>query len=199
MAMAAGFNNVFEIGPVFRAENSHTAYHATEFTSVDIEISWVHSHHDVMDQEEIMCRNMIQEAEGDHRARIHPPLRQSRSMTCCRHSRAFRSAEAKRIVKENYKYSGEKEHDFDRREEELICMYVKKQFKSDFVFIIDYPFAARPFYHMLDETTGLTKIVRPAVPRRRNHDRRAARTPSSRPSKSKPSRKACRWNRSTSI
>ncbi|MBN2505023.1 MAG: aspartate--tRNA(Asn) ligase, partial [Bacilli bacterium] len=30
MGMASGFNNVFEIGPVFRAENSHTAYHATE-------------------------------------------------------------------------------------------------------------------------------------------------------------------------
>ena len=33
MTMAAGFNKVFEIGPVFRAENSHTSYHATEILS----------------------------------------------------------------------------------------------------------------------------------------------------------------------
>jgi aspartyl/asparaginyl-tRNA synthetase len=156
MAMAAGFNNVFEIGPVFRAENSHTAYHATEFTSVDIEISWVSSHHDVMDQEEIMCKNMIKKLKanieedyirlfGKEINDVLPPFPR------------IPFAEAKRIVKEKYHYSGEKEHDFDRREEELICLYVKKEFKSDFVFIIDYPFAARPFYHMLDAATGLTK------------------------------------------
>ena len=34
MAMSAGFNKVFEIGPVFRAENSHTSYHATEIEMV---------------------------------------------------------------------------------------------------------------------------------------------------------------------
>ncbi|MFA5459665.1 MAG: amino acid--tRNA ligase-related protein, partial [Bacilli bacterium] len=38
MAMAAGFERVFEIGNYFRAEKSHTSYHATEFTGVDIEV-----------------------------------------------------------------------------------------------------------------------------------------------------------------
>ena len=47
MAMAAGFDRIFEIGPVFRANPSMTSRHDTEFTSVDMEISWVESHEDV--------------------------------------------------------------------------------------------------------------------------------------------------------
>jgi aspartyl/asparaginyl-tRNA synthetase len=48
MAMSAGFGRVFEIGPVFRANPSFTSRHDTEFTSVDVEISWIDSHEDVM-------------------------------------------------------------------------------------------------------------------------------------------------------
>ena len=48
MAMAAGFERVFEIGPVFRADPSFTSRHMTEFTGVDMEMSWIDSHEDVM-------------------------------------------------------------------------------------------------------------------------------------------------------
>jgi aspartyl/asparaginyl-tRNA synthetase len=40
MAIAGGFEKVFEIGPAFRAEPSYTTRHETEFTSVDMEIAW---------------------------------------------------------------------------------------------------------------------------------------------------------------
>jgi len=52
MAMAAGLDRIFEIGPVFRANPSFTSRHDTEFTSIDVEISWIESHEDVMDLEE---------------------------------------------------------------------------------------------------------------------------------------------------
>ena len=48
MAMAAGFERVFEIGPAFRADPSFTSRHMTEFTSVDMEMSWIELHEDVM-------------------------------------------------------------------------------------------------------------------------------------------------------
>ena len=48
MAMAAGFERIFEIGPVFRADPSFTSRHMTEFTGVDVEFSWIESHQDVM-------------------------------------------------------------------------------------------------------------------------------------------------------
>ena len=52
MAIAAGFERVFEVGPVFRAEPSFTSRHSTEFTGVDAEFAWVESHDDVMRFEE---------------------------------------------------------------------------------------------------------------------------------------------------
>ena len=47
MAQVAGFGKIFEIGAVFRADPSFTSRHATEFTSIDAEISWIDSHEDV--------------------------------------------------------------------------------------------------------------------------------------------------------
>src|ERR1700722_14833684 len=52
MAMAAGFGRVVEVGPAFRANPSFTSRHDTEFTSVDMELSGIDSHEDVMAFEE---------------------------------------------------------------------------------------------------------------------------------------------------
>ncbi|HDR73621.1 MAG TPA: aspartate--tRNA(Asn) ligase [Methanoculleus sp.] len=48
MMMAAGFEKVFEIGPIFRAEEHNTTRHLNEATSIDVEVSFA-DHHDVMD------------------------------------------------------------------------------------------------------------------------------------------------------
>ncbi len=58
--LAAGFDKVFEIGPVFRANPSMTSRHDTEFTSVDVEISWINSHEDVMSFEERWIRYVLE-------------------------------------------------------------------------------------------------------------------------------------------
>ena len=52
MAMSAGMSKIFEVAPAFRAENSNTNRHATEFTSFDLEFSYIDSYEDVMDLEE---------------------------------------------------------------------------------------------------------------------------------------------------
>ena len=52
MAMAAGFERIFETGPVFRAEKSYTNKHSTEFSGFDLEFSYITSYKDVMKMEE---------------------------------------------------------------------------------------------------------------------------------------------------
>jgi aspartyl-tRNA synthetase len=66
MAMAAGFERIFEIGPVFRAFPFITARHDTEFTSVDVEMSWIDSHHDLMAFEEGWLRHVIAAVAAEH-------------------------------------------------------------------------------------------------------------------------------------
>jgi nondiscriminating aspartyl-tRNA synthetase len=47
MMMAAGFEKVYEIGPIFRAEEHNTTKHLNEATSIDIEVSYA-DHFEVM-------------------------------------------------------------------------------------------------------------------------------------------------------
>ncbi len=47
MAVCSDFERVFEIGPVFRAENSNTHRHMTEFMGLDLEMAFEFHYHEV--------------------------------------------------------------------------------------------------------------------------------------------------------
>jgi len=49
MAIAADFERVYEIGPVFRAEDSNTPRHMTEFTGLDLEMSLKEHYHEALE------------------------------------------------------------------------------------------------------------------------------------------------------
>jgi len=66
MAMAAGFERVLEVGPVFRAQAEPTSRHDTEFTSVDVEMAWIDSHEALMSFEEEMLQRVIASARTKH-------------------------------------------------------------------------------------------------------------------------------------
>lgn len=59
MMMAAGFEKVYEIGPIFRAEEHNTTKHLNEATSIDIEVSFT-DHLGVMQTLEDLVRNIYQ-------------------------------------------------------------------------------------------------------------------------------------------
>ena len=64
MAMAAGFERIFECGPVFRAEKSFTSKHTTEFTGFDLEFSYITSFRDVMKMEEELLKAALTEVKA---------------------------------------------------------------------------------------------------------------------------------------
>ena len=146
MAIASGFEKIFMVGPVFRAELSFTTRHMTEFTGWDFEIAYIHSHHDIMDTEEAMLKSgfaKLKEA-GLIEEEIKVPFAR------------IPFAEAKNKLKQAG-ISSEKAGDLSPDEERGICKIVKEELGSEFVFITDYPKDNRAFYHMRDEATGLTK------------------------------------------
>jgi aspartyl-tRNA synthetase len=65
--LMVGLDRVFEIGPYFRAENSHTVRHLSEFTSIDIEAAFL-DYEDVMDILEKVVRKVATELHEKHRA-----------------------------------------------------------------------------------------------------------------------------------
>lgn len=154
MAMASGFDKVFEIGPAFRAENSHTSYHATEINMADVEISWINSFTDIMDMEEEWIKYALDKLKATYGEDIKRLFNVEISDTSIKFPR-ITFKEAKEILKQEFNYIGEKEDDLERKEENLLCEYAKKKYNCDFIFITKFPFEARPFYHMLDDD-GLT-------------------------------------------
>ena len=154
MAMAANFGKVFEIGPAFRAENSHTSYHATEINMADVEMSWIDSFEDVMDMEEEWIKYSFKKVYEKYGEQIKKEFKTDLVNLDVKFPRVT-FKEAKQILKDEYHFEGERADDFERKEEMLLCKYAKKKYNSDFIFVTKFPFAARPFYHNLDEE-GLT-------------------------------------------
>ena len=148
MAMAAGFEKVFCFGPVFRAEPSFTTRHVTEFTGWDFEVSYIDSHFDLMDIEEALLVAGFQKIKDGLGLDVEVPSRPFPRLTM---------AEAKeKLAAKGIK--SEKDWDFSTEEEKELGLIVKEQMNHDFVFVTDYPIAARPFYHMRHgENNTLTK------------------------------------------
>ncbi len=156
MAMASGFERVFEVGPVFRAENSNTIRHTTEFTGYDAEISYIDSHADVMSELEKLivkgitsvkanCSEMISQTIG---VNIEVPTIPFPVLTI---------SKAKEILGK-LGIKSEKSGDLSSEEEKAIGEYVSRELSHDFVFITEYPHEGRAFYHMRLETNNeLTK------------------------------------------
>jgi nondiscriminating aspartyl-tRNA synthetase len=157
MAQPAGFGKVFEVGPAFRADPSFTSRHATEFTSIDSEISWIDSHEDVMKLHEdliVAGFTAVAEKHGD-------AIRELFGLEVTVPSTPFPRiplAEAKRIVAERGYEVPRADDDMDPEGERQIAAYVKEEFGHEFVFLTDYASSIRPFYHMRnDEDGSLTK------------------------------------------
>jgi nondiscriminating aspartyl-tRNA synthetase len=150
MAMAAGFEKICEIGPAFRAENSHTSYHATEINMVDMEISNIDSVDEVMELEEDWLKYIFKRVKETHQEEI-TRLFKTEIFDFNVNIPRITLEEAKIIIKDKYNYVGESKFDLERKEEELICKYALEKYNSELVFVTKYPFEARPFYHMLDE------------------------------------------------
>jgi aspartyl-tRNA synthetase len=148
MAMSAGYDKVFEIGPVFRADPSFTSRHMTEFTGVDVEISWIESHEDVMKFHEEWLAYIYQRVKDEHGEEIKEHLGVEIEVPATPFPRLSMN-EAYAILKaQDYALPPERKGDIDPGGERLLGKYVKEKYGNDFVFIIDWPIAVRPFYHM---------------------------------------------------
>ncbi|KAF0110651.1 MAG: aspartyl-tRNA synthetase [Chloroflexi bacterium] len=158
MAMAAGFERIFEIGPVFRADPSFTSRHMTEFTGVDMEISWINSHEDVMAFEERWLQYIYTRVKELHGDAIKKQFGVDLVIPEVPFPR-IPMREAVEILKSRgYALPADKKGDIDPGGEREIAAYVKEKFNHDFVFLTDWPISVRPFYHMrIPEDQTLTR------------------------------------------
>jgi aspartyl-tRNA synthetase len=157
MGQAAGFGGVFEVGPAFRADPSFTSRHATEFVSVDTELSWVDSHEDVMAVHEQLLVAGFSAVKEKHGAEIEALFGVGVTVPSVPFPR-IPLAEAKQIVADRGYVVPRADADMDPEGERRISEYVKETFGHEFVFLTDYASSIRPYYHRRhDDDPSLTK------------------------------------------
>ncbi|MEB3844519.1 MAG: aspartate--tRNA(Asn) ligase [Desulfurococcales archaeon] len=166
MAVIGGFERVFEIGPVFRAEPHHTTRHLTEYHSLDIEMGFIEGPEDVMAEVEGFFRKIKEYAEKDPDARAVLEQHGAGEIRIPRTGIPRLSIrDAYKILEEEYGKHLPWGEDLDSEAERLLGEYASKTFDSDFIFITEYPWNARPFYTMRledepDWTTGFDLLYR---------------------------------------
>ena len=152
MAMAAGLDRIFEVGPVFRAEKSFTNRHSTEFTGFDVEFSYIDSYEDVMDLEEALLTHAlskISEKYGDEIASLFdkPVVVPDKPFPRVKLEDVYSEIE-KRY---GYKVEESEKTDLTSEAEKLACQYAMEEFGSEFIFVTDFKPDKRAFYHMRDD------------------------------------------------
>jgi aspartyl-tRNA synthetase len=146
MAICSGMEKVFEVAPVFRANPSFTTRHDTEYTSFDMEIGYIKSHHDVMDEEERMLNYVFEQMGSECKAK--PKEYRNTEIALPGKMPRIKMEEAYELVsKGNVAEDG----DLSPEGEREVAKYITETYQSDFVFVYDYPLKTRPFYHMIGE------------------------------------------------
>jgi aspartyl-tRNA synthetase len=157
MAMAAGFGKVFEIGPVFRANPSFTSRHDTEFTSVDMELSWIESHEDVMAVEERWLAHVLARVAERHGEAIRETFGSEVIVPAVPFPRVTLAEAKEMLLQAGHDVPGAG-HDLDPASERALSALIAERHGHEFTFVTDYPASVRAFYHMRhDDDPALTK------------------------------------------
>ena len=151
MAMASGFSRVFEVAPCFRAENSNTSKHATEFTSFDVEFSYINSFNDVMNLEAEMLAYALGKIKEEYGDKIEKVFGETVEVpTLPFPTMPLKEVYAELEARYGYKVSEEEKVDLTTEAERLCKKLARDKFDHEFLFITEYPAEKRAFYHMRD-------------------------------------------------
>merc|ERR1711972_342317 len=151
MAIASDFGKVFTVGGVFRAEDSNTHRHLTEFVGLDMEMAFQHHYHEVVYTIGSMFTEMFKGLRDQYAKEIEtvskqfpaepfkfldPPLR-------------LEYPEGVAMLKEAGVEMADDE-DLSTPNEKLLGRLVKAKYDTDFYILDKFPLAIRPFYTMPD-------------------------------------------------
>ena len=146
MMIVSGFNKVYEIGEVFRAEKSHTTRHLTEFTGIDMEMGYIKDPEEVYNVLEELMKCVLTEVQKSCKEeleilKVEIKIPEKIPRIKMKEAKALLKAKGKDIPAEE---------DLDSEGEKMLGEIILEKYGSEFVFLTDFPFTKRPFYHMCE-------------------------------------------------
>ncbi|KAJ9298058.1 hypothetical protein DTO217A2_8502 [Paecilomyces variotii] len=158
MCIAGDMENVFEIAPVFRAEDSNTHRHLTEFTGLDFEKTFRHHYHEVLEFAEDLLVFILSELKvryKDQIAIIQKSYPKAGDFRLPKNGKALRLKymEGLALLKEAGIDVSEQErfeNDFTTAMEKKLGEIIRNKYDTDFYVLDKFPMSVRPFYTKAD-------------------------------------------------
>ncbi|AOA61483.1 Aspartate--tRNA ligase, cytoplasmic [Komagataella phaffii CBS 7435] len=151
--IAADFERVFEVAPVFRAENSNTHRHMTEFTGLDLEMTFEEHYDEVIDLLSELFVFIFSELKTRYAKEIAIVRKQYpvEEFKLPKDGKMVRIPfkEGIKLLRENGKEVDDFE-DLSTENEKFLGKLVREKYDTDFYILDKFPLAVRPFYTMPD-------------------------------------------------
>ena len=152
MAMASGLERIYETGPVFRAEKFASRKHSTEFTSFDLEFSYIESYEDVMTMEENLVTYALEKVSRQYGKEIKEVF----GIDVVVPTKPFPRIDLHDLYDElearyGYKVPESEKGDLTTEGERMCKQFAQDKYGHEFLFVTGYSKENRAFYHMRDE------------------------------------------------
>ena len=152
MAMASGLERIYETGPVFRAEKFASRKHSTEFTSFDLEFSYIESYEDVMTMEENLVTYALEKVSNQYGKEIKEVF----GIDVIVPTKPFPRIDLHELYDElearyGYKVPESEKGDLTTEGERMCKQFAQDKYGHEFLFVTGYSKDNRAFYHMRDE------------------------------------------------
>ncbi|OMJ22041.1 Aspartate-tRNA ligase, cytoplasmic [Smittium culicis] len=156
MCISSDFGAVYEIAPVFRAEDSNTHRHMTEYIGLDLEMSFKEHYHEVMYMIADLFIFIFKELEKRYSHEIsiiqrqYPfePIKYSEKPLKLEFKDAVALLREAGIEVDDYE-------DLSTANERILGGLVREKYNTDFYMLDKFPTKIRPFYTMPDKENPL--------------------------------------------
>jgi len=145
LLIAAGFDKIFDLGPNWRAEPSHTPRHLCEHRACAVEFAFMRDETDMMRVEEEMVVAALKRVREDCVEELNLLGKEVELPKT-----PFPELRFPKIydILTRFDKTVEFGEDYDRESEQLLAKYVREKYGNDFFFVNRFPFKAKPFYVM---------------------------------------------------
>ena len=156
MCIMGDFERVFEVGPVFRAENSHTGRHLTEFVGLDFEMEIKESYTEALDVTDYFMTKIFAGLTENNQEELkiisqqypYTPFEYVKGRNLrLNYPEGIAMLRAAGITNEDGS-AMEDTQDLSTAQEKALGAIVKEKYKTDFYMLERFPMDVRPFYTM---------------------------------------------------
>lgn len=144
MAVSADFGRVFEVGPVFRAENSNTHRHLTEYTGLDIEMAIEKDYHEVIWVLDEFLKSVFETVYSMPEVDVLQKRWPSKEFKWLDETLILDFKDGIQMLRDDGRDVAEE--DLSTPDEIRLGQLVKEKFDTDYYVLDKFPASARPFY-----------------------------------------------------